>query len=178
MSGKEIIRKIVKKEIDGLFEALEFQADSARQLGVSMALNKLPRKGIDDSINNFNQVEFETSQQDSEEEREEELNNRFKDTSSNAYTAPTLTNLYEEVDAGEEVEINEDAEINEDIGVNASASLGQDNLDFDRGTRSPKASLGAETAETVKYFNDNIDRALNQIKYPGNTNDMFPPANI
>ena len=162
---KNLIRKIIREQISKLFELEQFETKSAEQLAQSMALYKFPRKGVDDMINNFNQVEFEREK--TEEEKEQKLKDAARTPSINGPMATTLTNLYE-------------SEIEESYGIYGSTEAGKLNLD-----KTPiiqpinkKVSLGKETEEKVSEFNNNIDIEMNQIKYPGNTNGTKPPINI
>jgi len=151
INGKSLlkfrIKKLIKEEINKIFEVLGFQSAAAQQLATNMALFKLPRKGMDDSINYYDQVMWDLHKKDSEEEKEEDLENNFKYPSANNQDAPVSTNIFEDV-------------------TNPIAA--QKNLDYDR-TVSPKtANFSKEAQEEFDLHNDNINRELNGIP-PGNS---------
>ncbi len=156
---KHIITKLIQNEINNLFEILDFQMDSEQQIATTSAIHKLPRKGIDDTINNINQIAFDNYNKKTEEEKNDEFKNNANIPQSNVTIVLTLTNIYE------------------DTTVNLDAQSGQDNLDFDRGTRPAKASLGKESEKAIEDFNDNIDVTLNKVKRLSNANNLKPPMN-
>jgi len=156
METHKIIRKLIREAVDKLFELQRFQGEEAEQLSMSTAMHTLPRKGLDDSINNWNQVEAQRDGMKTGEELEDEWDSN-SNTPSPAYMAPTSTNLYE--------------------GLNSDAANASKNLDFDRGTRPPGGGIGADAQAVVDEFNDNINRELDDVKYPGVTSGMFPPTN-
>lgn len=159
MDVQKEIRNFIRKEIKKIFESFEFEVAAAEQLAKTSSIYALPRKGISDTINNFNLLSIEQDKKKSEEEKEEEQKQMFKILPANAAIAPTLTNLYE------------------DASVNATSQSQQDNLDFDRIKGPMKASLGKETEKAVEDFNNNIEMTLKKVKYPGKTDAKYPPIN-
>ena len=159
---KNQIRKLIREKIQKLFEMQEFQGEEVAQLEKSKAIYTLPRKGIADDINTFNQLQAEKEKDETAEQREAELDNEFETPASNNGTAPTLTNVYE------------------NASVVGGVVAQMQNLDSERGgTRPPKAvyPFGKEQQKAIEDFNDNIDRDLNQIQYPGDTEGMLPANN-
>lgn len=159
MDIQKEIRNVIRDEIKKMFESFDFEVASAEQLAKTSSIYSLPRKGINDTINNYNLVSIEQDKKKSEQEKEEEQKQMFKILPANAAIAPTLTNLYE------------------DASVNATSQPQQDNLDFDSGNRPIKASLGKDTEKAVSDFNNNIEMSLKKIKYPGKTDAKYPPVN-
>lgn len=157
---KNYIRKIIREEIDKLFEVQDFQMASEEELAKTKALYKIPRKGIDDMINYANIIATELEQDKSEEEKQEDLDKNTEYPAPNAFTAPTSTNVYET------------------YTFYGGTQAAQDNLDFDRGVGVQTGFLDKDAQETVDWFNDNIKRELSGIKYPGDTGGMTPPGNI
>lgn len=149
------LRKIVRSHINEIYE---FQDEMASQISMNKAVYELPRKGMDDSINNFNQVNAQKKEKETERDREEENDKLFNSPTLNSYTAPTLTNIYE------------------DATVNLDAQVSQDNLDREI-QQNPFPNSDDDKQKVIDFFNSNIDIILNKIKYPGNTDNMTPPNN-
>jgi hypothetical protein len=141
------IKKLIKEEIDKLFEILGFQSSAAEQMATNMALYKLPRRGMDSSINNYSQVQWLLDKEASEEEREEELKDKFKSPSFNTPNATVSTNIFEDV-------------------TNPMAA--QKNLDWERLPEPKNANFNKDAQEEFDLHNDNINRELNKIP-PGNS---------
>ena len=59
MNIKKEIRVFVRKEIKKILEAFEFEVAASEQLAKTSSIHKLPRKGISDSINNYNLISVE-----------------------------------------------------------------------------------------------------------------------
>lgn len=101
INGKTIlkfkIKKLIHEELDNLFETLGFQYSAQEQLATNRALYEIPRKGIHDSINRINQVEFDLNKMQSDEEREDSLDDKFTDPAPNIPMATVSTNIYEDV---------------------------------------------------------------------------------
>lgn len=151
INGKTIlkfkIRKLIKEEIDKLFEIQGFQTDSAEQMAQNIARFNLPIVGIHPSINDFNLIQTELDKEQSEEEKEEELNNKFKIPSLNTLGATTMTNIFEDV---------------------CNSMAAQDNLDTEMDP-SP-STFGKEAQEEFDLHNDNIKRDLISVP-PGNSRE-------
>lgn len=154
---KAIIRKIIKEQISLLFEMQNFEIKSQEQLATTETMNVLPRRGIADSINNENLIFTDNEDKDPIESAEETVTNNFDTAVANAYTAPTLTNMFE------------------NASVNSTASLEAQNLD--RVIVPNTNSLGNKTKELVDFLNNNIERELNMIKSVGDNENMLPPIN-
>jgi hypothetical protein len=144
---KKEIRNIIREYINEIYD---FQSDAAKF--------ELPRKGTDDSINDFNQVNAQKEKGETQKDREKEIENNFNSPTLNNSTAPTLTNIYE------------------DATVNLDAQVTQDNLD-NVNEPNPFPNKNNSKDNVVKFFNSNIDIALNKVKYPGDTENMLPSIN-
>ena len=160
MNYKQQIRKLIREEINKVFEFFDFQIDSAEQIETSKALHTLPRKGISDEINNINLIDFEQNQKNKKANGYDENFDDVTVPSLNNGIAPTLTNLYE------------------DATVNKDAQAAMFNLDYSNNPEKNKGEFGEETKKTVKDFNDNINRELNQIAYVANVDNLKPITNI
>lgn len=155
------IKKLIREEIKKLFEILDFENSSAQQMSMNMSLFKLPRKGLDDSINNFNQVQIELDKNKSDEEKEEEMSNKFNSPQLNAYGATVSTNIFES---------EKKEEVDESYGIYGPTAAEQDNLDWDRGTSVNTANFSKEAQDEFDLNNGNIERELNEIP-PGNSRE-------
>jgi hypothetical protein len=153
------IKKIIKKEIDKLFETLDIQYPATEQMAINSAMFKLPRKGVDDSINNYNQVQSILDTQRTEEEKEEDFKNKFLEPVLGSSMATVSTNIYESL-----------KDIDESYGIYGSTQAAQQNLDWDRGVSPATANYGKETQDDVDLFNGNIERDLNAIP-PGDSRE-------
>jgi len=155
INGKTIlkfrIKKLIKEELNKIFEALDFQADAAHQIAMNMSLFKIPRKGIDDSINNFNIIQTQKEKLENSEEKEEDLETNFQVPPSNTQNAVVKTNMYEA----------------EGIGMYDSTVAMQQNLDVEKTVPPKTSNFSKETEDEFKLHNDNIERALKEIP-PGN----------
>jgi len=155
INGKAIlkfrIKKLIKEEINKLFETLGFQGDSAQQIATNMALFKLPRKGMDDSINNFNQIRAKLDKEESQEEREEELDVNFKPTAPNIPAATVMTNIFEAKD------------IEESYGIYGSTEAAKKNLDSEKPAPPISGAFSQEAQDEFDLHNDNINRSLKEI---------------
>lgn len=149
INGKPIlkirIKKIIKEEIDKIFEALDFQSDAAEQIAMNMTVFKLPRKGIDDSINNFNIIQAQKEKLETPEEKEEDLENGFEVPAFNTPNAATKTNIYEAEGAA---------------GMYGGTTAMQAGLD--KVNNPMPATFGKEAEDEFALYNDNIERALKE----------------
>ena len=163
---EKAIRMMVRKEVNKLFEIMEFQSSSSEQLASNMALYKLPRKGMDDSINYFNLVQTEKNKNKPQEEKEEDLENSFSEPSQNGPRATTLTNIYEE------------KEIGESYGAYGSTEAAKQNLDWERLPTPKKGMFSQDAQDAFDLHNNNIERSLNEVP-PGDarTGDTKYPKN-
>lgn len=142
------IKKLIKEEIDKLFELLDFQSDASRQLATNSALFKLPRRGMDPFINYSEMSDFEKDKLESQEEKEQDIEQNFKSPSLNNSSATVRTNIYEEINL---------------------VDAGQQNLDKD--VSSPLyGGMGKEAQDEFDLYNDNINIALNEVP-PGNARE-------
>jgi len=160
MNYKQQIRRLIREEINKVFEFFDFQIDSAEQIETSNALHALPRKGIADNINNINIIDFEQNKKNKKTNDYEEDFDDVTVPSLNNGIAPTLTNLYE------------------DATVNKDAQAGMLNLDYSNNPEKNKGEFGEETKKAVKDFNDNINRELNQITRITDVDNLKPGTNI
>lgn len=165
INGKTIlkfrIKKLIKEEIDKLFESLGFESAAAQQIATNMALFKLPRKGMDDSINYFDQVQFQLDKEKSEEEKEEDVENQFDLPTPNIPAASTTTNIYEEKKIKENFNDN---------NIYDGTTAAMKNLDWERPVSPKTGSFSAEAQEEFDLHNDNINRALKEVP-PGNSRE-------
>ena len=149
INGKSIlkfkIKKLIKEEINKLFEALDFQADAAEQIAMNMTAFKLPRKGIDDSINNFNIIQTQKEKLETPEEKEEDLENGFEAPAFNTPNAATKTNIYEAEGAD---------------GMYGGTIAMQ--VGLDKVNNPMPATFGKEAEDEFALYNDNIERALKE----------------
>lgn len=165
INGKEIlkfrIKKLIKEEIRKLFEILDFQADSAEQIATNSSLFKLPRKGIDDTINNYNQAKYFMSKYESGDEdgekKEEELN-KFSPPELSPAGAPVSTNIYES-----DKEIKKVQENFNDNNIYDGTAAAMQNLDWERPVSPRTANFGKDSQDEFDLYNDNIDMALKEI---------------
>lgn len=166
INGKSIlkfrIKKLIKEEIKKIFEGLEFETAAAEQISTNMALFKLPRKGLDDSINNYNQIQSQKSRYETPDEKEDSVEDDFKSPELNAPNAATLTNIYESKE--------KDKEIEESYGIYGDTAAQQQNLDFDRGTSVNTANFSTDAQDEFDLHNNNISRELNTVP-PGNSRE-------
>jgi len=155
INGKTIlkfrIKKLIKEELDKLFEVLDFPTTAVEQMAMNMSLFKLPRKGMDDSINNYNLVQACLDKEDSPEEKEEEVIDKFNSPAINSGGATVSTNIYEA------------KEIEESYGIYGSTQAAQQNLDSDGGVPPKTASFTKDAQEEFDLHNNNIDRELKEI---------------
>jgi len=165
INGKTIlkfrIKKLIKEEIDKLFESLGFESAAAQQIATNMALFKLPRKGMDDSINYFDQVQFQLDKEKSEEEKEEDVENQFDLPTPNVPAASTTTNIYEEKKIKENFNDN---------NIYDGTTAAMKNLDWERPVSPKTGSFSTEAQEEFDLHNDNINRALKEVP-PGNSRE-------
>lgn len=56
---EKLLRKKIRKEISKLFENIDFDNPASTQFATSIATHKIPRKGIDDSINRHDELLFQ-----------------------------------------------------------------------------------------------------------------------
>ncbi len=139
------IRKIVRKQLDLFFESQSFQTDAAEQIAINMSLYKLPRKGMDDSINYFNIVQSQENEKENQEKKEFDIENQFSSPSPNVPMATTLTNVYES------------------YGIYGSTQAAEDNLDWERLPDPKKAFFSKDAQDEFDLHNDNIERSLTEI---------------
>lgn len=160
INGKSLlkfrIKKLIKETIEKLFEVQGFQSAATEQMATNMSLFKFPRKGIDDSINNYNLVQSYLDKINSEEEREIGLEDEFDVPAQNTPNASVSTNVYES------------KEIEESYGMYGSTTAAQKNLDCERPTSPTTANFNKDAQDEFDLYNDNIDRSLNEIP-PGNS---------
>ncbi len=149
---KNQIRKTIREEIQKLFELESFQTDAAEQLAMNISLHKLPRKGMDDSINYFNQVQLQKEKEKSQEEKEKEVEDGFGLPSSSP-NAPVLTNVY-----------------GESYGMYGSTHAAQQNLDWERPLEPKKGFFSQEVQDEFDLHNNNIERELKTLP-PGNSRE-------
>jgi hypothetical protein len=133
------IKKLIRQEIDKILEVLDFQTNSVENLATSKAIHQLPRKGIDDMINNYNLVQSEL------ERNQEEENEKLFDVPGRQHSATVRTNIYERE------------------GMYGSTMAAQDNLDYDNLPIIKTGALNKNSQENVDLHNDNIKRELNLI---------------
>jgi hypothetical protein len=150
INGKTIlkfkIKKLIREEIAKIFEVLDFQTNAVENLATSSALHKLPRKGIDDSINNYNIIQTQI------DKNQEEENEKLFDVPGKQHSAVVRTNIYERE------------------GFYGATIAAQDNLDYSNNPTSieKKANFGQNTQDEVDLYNDNIKRTLTEVP-PGNS---------
>jgi len=149
INGKTIlkfrIKKLIKEELNKFFEALDFQADAAEQIAMNMSLFKLPRKGMDDSINNFNIIQTQKEKLETPEEKEEDLDNGFEAPAFNTPNAATKTNIYE----AEGV-----------VGMYGGTTAMQ--VGLDKINVPMPSTFGKEAEDEFALHNDNIERTLKE----------------
>jgi hypothetical protein len=155
---KNYIRKIIKEEIQKLFEIADFENAAAQQIATNMSLFKLPRKGIDDSINYFDQLQFQISNDQIQKGEEQDLNDKFDVPALNTPNAMVATNVYES------------KKVKESYGIYGSTEAAKKNLDYDRTTDVATASFSQDAQDEFDWHNDNIERSLNEIP-PGNSRE-------
>jgi hypothetical protein len=156
---KNKIRNIIREEIKKIFEISNFQTAAAEQLATNMALYKLPRKGIDDSINNFQELQYQIDKiKQPDQEHEEELENNFKSPSANYPSASVRTNIYEK------------KEVEEGYGMYGSTEAAKKNLDWERLKEPVKGAFSQEAQDEFDLHNNNIKRSLEEIP-PGNSRE-------
>ena len=160
---KNYVRKLIREELNKLFEISDFQSDSARQIATNMALFKLPRKGMDDSINYVDQMQFELGKQESEEEKEEDENNNFH-VPAPAQMAPVSTNIYE---IKSKIKDIVDKKVEESYGIYGSTQAAEDNLDWEQPTTQTTGQFSQDAQDEFDLHNGNIKRALKEVP-PGN----------
>jgi hypothetical protein len=148
---KNKLRKLIREEINNLFESLGFQSSAAEQIATNMALFKIPRKGIDDSINYYNQIQSYLDKNEPEEEKEEEIKNNFEVPDFNNPNAATRTNIYESEG------------IEESCGIYGSTEAAKKNLDREIKPSPKTANFGKESQEEFELRNDNINQELTYI---------------
>ena len=152
-------KNIIILEIRKILEATFFQADGAEEMARSQALYKLPRMGIAQNINNFNQIEMDSKNKQTEEDKEDVVDQLF-DQPTPEHSARVATNMYE------------------NNYLNPQPNPIQQPLDAQ--SLSPfivnKGTHGEAVQSAIDYFNDNIARDLHQVKYPGDTEGMKPPS--
>jgi len=153
----EKLRQYIREQLSIIFEMQNFEIKSAEQLAVTQTMNTLPRKGIADSINNENQLFIDDENKNAVESAEKTVTNNFDSAMANAYTAPSLTNMFE------------------DASVNAGAGLEAQSLD--RVIAPNTNALGDKTQEIVDLLNNNIERELTMIKSVGGGENMLSPTN-
>jgi hypothetical protein len=155
INGKTIlkfrIKKLIKEEIDKLFESIGFESDAAQQIATNMALFKLPRKGMDDSINYFDQLQFQLNKENPEEE---DIDNQFDLPTPNIPAATTTTNIYEEKKIKENFNDN---------NIYDGTTAAMKNLDWERPVSPQTGSFSKEAQEEFDLHNDNINRALKEV---------------
>lgn len=168
INGKTIlkfkIKKLIKEEIDKLFESLEFQNAAAQQIATNMALFKIPRKGMDDSINYFDQVQFQLNKEKSQEEREKDVEDEFETPSPNTPSAPVTTNVFE---SDEKKKVKENFN---DNNIYDGTTAAMKNLDWERPASPKTAKFSKDAQDEFDLHNDNINRALKEIP-AGNSRD-------
>ena len=152
---KNRLRKIIRKEIDFLFETLAFQNTSAEQIAIDMTHNIFPKKGVDDMINNFNELQWEIDQKESQEEREKDNEQNFAFASANSGGAVTRTNIYE-------------SDLEEGQSIYGSTNSAQHDLDWSSMPLKNIGMLDADAQKEVDLQNDNISRSLNEVP-PGDS---------
>jgi hypothetical protein len=144
-----------------LFESLGFESDAAQQIATNMALFKLPRKGMDSSINYFDQLQFQLNKEKSEEEKEEDIDSQFDLPTPNIPAATTTTNIYEEKKIKENFNDN---------NIYDGTTAAMKNLDWERPVSPKTGSFSTEAQEEFDLHNDNINRALKEVP-PGNSRE-------
>ena len=151
-------KNIIILEIRKILEATFFQADGAEEMARSQAMYKLPRMGIAQNINNFNQIEMDSKNKQTEEDKEEIIDQLF-DQPTPEHSAQVATNIYE----------------NNFLNPQPTPFQGLDAQSLNPFIAN-KGTYGAGVQAAVDYFNDNISRDLHQVKYPGDTEGMKPPS--
>lgn len=163
INGKTIlkfrIKKLIKEEIDKLFENLGFQSDSAHQIATNMALFKIPRKGMDDSINNFNIVQFELNKKESQEDREKEVEDKFEIPTPNTPNATVATNIFE----SREKKAKKVEENFNDNNIYDGTAAAMKNLDWERPVSPKTAAFSQDAQDEFALHNDNIKRSLEEV---------------
>lgn len=135
---RNTLRKIIREQINMMFESQFFQTDAAEQLAMNMSRFKLPYKVFDDSINYRNQVDAQLKNDDL-------LNQPLSST--------TPTNIAEE-------------KIIEGQSIYGLTGAMQQSLDKENSPANI-INFGKNSQKEVDEYNDNINRALKE-KPPGN----------
>ena len=149
---EDLIRKLIREEINRLFEIMDFQSAAAEQIATNMSLFRLPRKGIDDSINIFNQVQFDKDKEKNQEEKEAEPGETMGYPAFNTANATTRTNIYES-----------EKEVKESYGIYGSTDAAQQNLDWERLPEKKTGEFSKEAEAEFDMHNDNINRSLHEV---------------
>lgn len=167
INGKTIlkfrIKKLIQEELNKLFEVIGFNAASTEQIATNMALFKLPRKGMDDFINNYNQIQCYLDENPDDEDKEKELDDEFEFPSINGPSATVSTNIFEEKKESKKKKIEK-----ESYGIYGSTQAAQDNLD--RVVTPSPANFGDDAQAEFDMHNDNINRSLKE-KPAGNSRE-------
>ena len=142
LTGRFKNKKVIVKNIG---KDAQNQPDAAEQIAMNMTAFKLPRKGIDDSINNFNIIQTQKEKLETPEEKEEDLENGFEAPAFNTPNAATKTNIYEAEGAD---------------GMYGGTIAMQ--VGLDKVNNPMPATFGKEAEDEFALYNDNIERALKE----------------